>query len=271
MNKTIGFIGSGNMGSAIIEGIISSKLVDPSKIMTSDLAQSMLDVLAKKFNIRTTTNNAEVAKHSDILFLAVKPNIYPIVINEIKENIKENAIIVAIAAGQSIKTIENLFKKEVKVVRVMPNTPALVGEGMAAISINKLVNESETQDILAIFNSIGKAEIVGEYLMDVVTGISGSSPAYVYMFIEAMADAAVAEGMPRLQAYDFSAQAVLGAAKMVLETKKHPGELKDQVCSPSGTTIAAVCELEKRGMRTAVISAVQVCINKSRDMGKNNS
>lgn len=268
MNKIIGFIGSGNMGSAIIGGMISSKLIEPLHIMASDINQSSLDGLERQFGIKTTTDNKEVANQSNLLFLSVKPNIYPIIIKEIKDNIKESTIVVAIAAGQSIHTIESLFEKDVKIVRVMPNTPALVGEGMAAVSVNALVTKEETEDILAIFNSIGKAEVVGEYLMDAVTGVSGSAPAYVYMFIEAMADAAVAEGMPRPQAYKFAAQTVLGAAKMVLETGQHPGALKDQVCSAGGTTIAAVCELENKGMRNAVISAIRVCAEKSRELTK---
>lgn len=268
MNKIIGFIGSGNMGSAIIGGMISSKLIEPLHIMASDINQSSLDGLERQFGIKTTTDNKEVASQSNLLFLSVKPNIYPIIIKEIRDSIKESTIVVAIAAGQSIHTIESLFEKDVKVVRVMPNTPALVGEGMAAVSINTLVTKEETEDILAIFNSIGKAEVVGEYLMDAVTGVSGSAPAYVYMFIEAMADAAVAEGMPRPQAYKFAAQTVLGAAKMVLETGQHPGALKDQVCSAGGTTIAAVCELENKGMRNAVISAIRVCAEKSRELTK---
>ena len=268
MNTKIGFIGSGNMGSAIIGGIIKAKLVTPENIIASDIMPNTLINLNQTFGIETTSDNIKVAETSDIIFLAVKPNVYGNVIAEIKEKVKENVIIVSIAAGQLISNIETLFGRELKIVRVMPNTPALVGEGMAAISPNLKTTEEDTQKIVDIFSSIGKTEIVGEYLMDVVTGISGSSPAYGYLFIEAMADAAVAEGMPRNQAYQFSAQALLGAAKMVLETGKHPGLLKDQVCSPGGTTIAAVNELEKQGFRNAVICAVKSCIDKSRDMSK---
>ena len=268
MNTKIGFIGSGNMGSAIIGGIIKANLVPPTNIIASDIMENTLTTLNQTFGIETTTDNVKVAEMSDIIFLAVKPNVYGNVIKEIKENVKDDVIIVAIAAGQTISTIETHFGRDLKIVRVMPNTPALVGEGMAAISPNKMATEEDTQKIVDIFSSIGKTEIVGEYLMDVVTGISGSSPAYGYLFIEAMADAAVAEGMPRNQAYQFSAQALLGAAKMVLETGKHPGLLKDQVCSPGGTTIAAVNELEKQGFRNAVICAVKSCVDKSRDMSK---
>lgn len=268
MNKKIGFIGSGNMGGAIMGGIISSELVSKSDITAADISMPALEELKEKFGINITTDNLAVAGASDILFLSVKPNIYPIVIEQIRESVKKETIVVAIAAGQSIEKIETLFAKEIKLAKVMPNTPALVGEGMAAVSPNKNLNENELKDVLDIFNSIGKAEVVPENLMDVVTGISGSSPAYVYMFIEAMADAAVAEGMPRAQAYHFSAQAVLGSAKMVLDTNQHPGALKDMVCSPGGTTIAAVCELENKGMRSAVIGGVKACIEKSREMSK---
>lgn len=268
MKNIIGFIGSGNMGSAIIAGILKSGLVSPENIIASDLSETTLMSLEKTYGIKTSFDNTKVAKESNILFLAVKPGIYPFVIEQIRTHVKEDVTIVVIAAGQSIQTIESLFKRELKIVRVMPNTPALVGEGMAAICPNKQMSKDDLQEIISIFQSIGKAEVIPEYLMDVVTGISGSSPAYVYMFIEAMADAAVAEGMPRAQAYQFAAQAVYGSAKMVLETNMHPGELKDQVSSPGGTTIEAVCQLEKHGLRNAVISAVRACTEKSRSMGE---
>ncbi len=161
-----------------------------------------------------------------------------------------------------------MFGKRIKIVRVMPNTPALVGEGMAAICPNDLVSKEETEEVISIFESFGKAEIVEEKLMDSVTAVSGSSPAYVYMFIEAMADAAVLEGMPRDKAYKFAAQAVLGSAKMVLETGMHPGALKDMVCSPGGTTIKAVATLEKHGFRNAIIEAMRDCAIKSKEMSK---
>ena len=155
---------------------------------------------------------------------------------------------------------------QAKIVRVMPNTPALVGEGMSAVCANENVTEEEMQTVLDIFNCLGKAQSVSENIMDAVTAVSGSSPAYVFMFIEAMADAAVRGGMSRDMAYTFAAQAVLGSAKMVLETKKHPAELKDMVCSPGGTTIDAVAVLEEEGMRNAVMKAMQACINKSKEM-----
>ncbi|EEM59410.1 hypothetical protein bthur0007_27310 [Bacillus thuringiensis serovar monterrey BGSC 4AJ1] len=231
--------------------------------MCSDLNTTNLENASEKYGISITTDNNEVAKNADILILSIKPDLYASVINEIKEEIKSDVIVVTIAAGKSVKSTEDSFDTKLKVVRVMPNTPALVGEGMSALCPNEMVTEKDLEDVLNIFNSFGQSEIVNEKLMDVVTSVSGSSPAYVYMIIEAMADAAVLDGMPRNQAYKFAAQAVLGSAKMVLETGIHPGELKDMVCSPGGTTIEAVATLEEKGLRTAIISAMQRCTQKS--------
>lgn len=186
---------------------------------------------------------------------------------QIKDHLKPDCIVVSIAAGQPISNIEAILGK-IKLVRAMPNTPALVGAAMSALCPNDKVTAEEVKLIESLFNSFGRAEVVPESMMDAVVGVSGSSPAYVYMFIEAMADAAVADGMPRTQAYKFAAQSVYGAAKMVLETNTHPGVLKDAVCSPGGTTIAAVAKLEEKGLRDAVISAQRCCVAKSKDMGK---
>jgi pyrroline-5-carboxylate reductase len=268
MNKIIGFIGCGNMGQAMIGGIVKANIVNPGNIIVSDLNEKSLNEAKEKYGIKTTTNSNEAAKVSDILILSVKPDLYPIIIKGIKDVVKDNVVIVTIAAGKSIENTEEMFGRKLKVVRVMPNTPALVGEGMSALCPNEVVTKEETKEITDIFNSFGKSEIVGEKLMDVVTSVSGSSPAYVYMFIEAMADAAVLDGMPRNQAYKFAAQAVLGAAKMVLETDMHPGALKDMVCSPGGTTIEAVATLEEKGLRNAVISAMRNCTKKSKEMSK---
>lgn len=269
MDKKIGIIGAGNMGRAIIGGIINSNLINIGNILVYDNNKNSVDLLAQKYNINNNSTIIDVIK-SDIIILAVKPNVIYDVIDEIKEHV-ENKVIVSIAAGQSIKKLENAFGTDkICLVRVMPNTPALVGEGMSAISVNKQMQRAENKDklseIIQIFETLGKAEIVAEKLMDAVTGISGSSPAYIFMFIEAMADAAVLAGMPRNQAYTFASQAVLGSAKMVLETGNHPGDLKDMVCSPGGTTIEAVKVLEDNGFRGTIINAVSACIDKSKNM-----
>lgn len=270
MNKTIGFIGCGNMAQAMIGGIVSSGLVQPENIMSTDQSAEKLTYIKDKFGVRTSSNNSEAASFADILVLAVKPHIYSTVIDEIKALVKKDVIIVTIAAGIEIKFIENKFGRSIKVVRTMPNTPALVGEGMSAICSNSQVTTEELQLVVKIFESFGKAEVIEERLMDAIPAISGSSPAYVYMFIEALADGGVLRGIPRDKAYKLAAQAVLGAAKMVIETGEHPGLLKDKVCSPGGTTIEAVYTLEKNNFRGTVISAMESCTEKTIKMSKSN-
>lgn len=262
----ISFIGAGNMGSAIIGGIINSQLAKGGDISVADRSEEKLNTLASEYKVRTFVNNKDCLD-CDILFLCVKPNVIYNVIDEIASFIKSETVIVSIAAGQTLTKLMAAFKStDVKLVRVMPNTPALVGEGMSALCATKSVTDTELENVLTILRSFGCAEIVPETLMDTVTAVSGSSPAYVFMFIEAMADAAVKGGMPRDMAYTFAAQSVLGSAKMVLDTQKHPAELKDMVCSPGGTTIDAVAVLEREGMRNAVMKAMQACIDKSKSL-----
>lgn len=268
MNKKIGFIGSGNMASAMIGGLFNSKLVQPQEVIVSDTSLERLSPLKEKYGVNVTDNNKKVAEFSDIIILAVKPDIYKIVIEDIKHTVKPGTVIVSIAAGISIKYMEEQFEKDTKIIRTMPNTAAMVGESMTAICPNKLVEKEDLEFVMSIFNSFGKAEQLPEKYIDAVIAVSGSSPAYVFMFIEAMADAAVIGGMPRDKAYKFAAQAVLGAAKMVLETGKHPGELKDMVCSPAGTTIDAVYSLEKSGFRGTVIESMVKCMDKCQEMSK---
>lgn len=270
MNKTIGFIGCGNMAQAMIGGIVTSKLLQPEHIIVTNPSAEKLNFVKDKYGVRIASSNCELANLVDILVLAVKPHIYSIVIDEIKDVVKKDVIIVAIAAGIDTKFIENRFGRNIKVVRAMPNTPALVGEGMSAVCSNSQVTSDELQAVIKIFESFGRAEIIQERLMDAIPAISGSSPAYVYMFIEALADGGVMRGIPRDKAYKLAAQAVLGAAKMVLETGEHPGVLKDKVCSPGGSTIEAVYTLEKNNFRGTVIAAMESCTEKTIRMGKSN-
>ncbi|MBN2898391.1 MAG: pyrroline-5-carboxylate reductase [Clostridia bacterium] len=264
----LGFIGCGNMGKAMIGGIINSGQLSATEIIVSDLNEAALKAANAELGIHTTTDSLALAKDSEIIVVAVKPNIYGIVLEQIKSVISDKTIIVTIAAGISINFVEQILGDDKKIIRTMPNTPALVGEGMTAMCPNKNISKEEQAHVLSLLSGFGKAEIVGEYLIDSVIGVSGSSPAYVFMFIEAMADAAVLAGMPRAQAYTFAAQAVYGSAKMVMETGKHPGELKDMVCSPGGTTIEAVKMFEKTGFRSAVIESIGACIEKSKAMSK---
>ena len=266
MEKKLGFIGAGNMAKAMMGGILKNKLLLPKEVIASDLYLPGLEQTKEELGISVTTDNKEVVKTAEVVILSVKPQFYASVIEEIREFVTAEQIIVTIAPGQTLEHLQELFGKPVKIVRTMPNTPALVGEGITGICKNELVTEEELSYICKIFSGFGKAEVLSEKLMDVVVSVSGSSPAYVFLFIEAMADAAVADGMPRAQAYQFAAQAVYGSAKMVLETGKHPGELKDMVCSPAGTTIEAVKVLEAAGFRSALMVAMEVCAEKSRNM-----
>jgi pyrroline-5-carboxylate reductase len=270
MKQKVGFIGCGKMAQAIIEGLIMSKIVEPSAIMASAFTDETLRDVKEKYDILVTRNNVEVANYADILILAIKPNIHNAVLNEIAEELieYEQKVIVTIAAGISLEYIESFFQTKMKVVRAMPNTPSLVGEGMSAICHNQQVNEEDLEKVLLLFNSFGKTEVLVEELMDSIPAISGSSPAYVYMFIEALADGGVRQGIPRKQAYKLAAQAVLGAAKMVLETERHPGELKDDVCTPGGATIEAVAALEQEKFRSAILTAMDQCTKKSKQLAK---
>ncbi len=262
----LGFIGAGNMASAILGGILASGSLAPEHIYMSDPDQGKR---AEKsaLGIHATSDNREVLAQCDTCILAVKPQILPSLLDELKRDMKEDTLFISIVAGISIKKIKKMAEKDIKVIRVMPNTPILVGEGMSVLSADDSITPEEMSIAENLFALSGKTARLPEKLMDTVTAASGSSPAYVFMMIEAMADAAVAGGIPRQDAYEICAQAVLGSAKMVLETGIHPGELKDMVCSPGGTTIEAVKELEKNGFRYAVESAMRKCAKKSKELG----
>lgn len=262
----ISFIGCGNMAGAMMQGILESGQCEPSDLMASDLSEAALEEKKNKLGIQTTMDNKEAASFADVVFLSVKPQFYESVISEIKNTVTSQQLLVTIAPGKTLKWLSETFGKPLKIIRTMPNTPAMVKEGMMGMCPNEHVTEQELAQVQEICEGFGRTEIISEHLMDAVTAVSGSSPAYVFLFIEAMADAAVSEGMPRAQAYKFAAQATLGSAKMALETGRHPGELKDMVCSPAGTTIEAVRVLEEKGFRSAVIEAVKACADKSRSL-----
>lgn len=262
----LGFIGTGNMAGAIMGGIIKNEIFRPEEMIGADISPAGRERVKETYGIHVTADNREAAEKAEVLILSVKPQYYAEAIAEIRDCVSDDQLIITIAPGKTLAWLEEQFGKPMKIVRTMPNTPALVGEGMTAACVNPYVTEDEKAYTLKILESFGKVEIVPEHLIDAVVAVSGSSPAYVFMFIEAMADAAVAEGMPRAQAYQFAAQAVYGSAKMVMETGKHPGELKDMVCSPAGTTIEAVRVLEECGFRSAVIEAMKACADVSRNM-----
>ena len=266
MNHTIGFIGGGNMGGAMMSGLVKTGVCRPEQVTVFDVYAPTLEKLHNDLGINTTDSVEALIEASQVIVLAVKPQVLPAVLEQHGAKITADKLVISIAAGITLERLTGFLSAEHKIVRVMPNTPAMVGEGMAGICPNANVTEEEKAEVLELFNCFGKAELVPEKLIDAVVGVSGSSPAYVYMFIEALADGAVREGMPRPQAYKFAAQAVLGSAKMVLESGMHPGALKDMVCSPAGTTIESVYALEKGGMRAAVMDAVHIAAEKNRNM-----
>ncbi len=260
----IGFIGGGNMAGALANGVIKSGVCKKSEVCICDINEESLKKYDKE--IKTSTDNKK-ALESDYIILAVKPFVLSKVLEDLSACDTSGKVFISIAAGISADEIKSILGESAKVVRVMPNTPAQVSEGMTVIAQpDDCVTESELSGVVQIFNAVGKTEIMQESMINVVTGVSGSGPAYVFMFIEAMADAGVSGGIPRDKAYKLAAQTVLGSAKMVIETGKHPGELKDMVCSPKGTTIEAVAELEKRGFRAAIIEAIKKSVDKANNI-----
>ena len=255
----LGFIGCSNITKAMMRSFISHKAVDANDIIAYDNDRYNLLRVEEEFGVKTTDSRKEVANHCDIIILSERTHHYSNAAHEIKRVIRPEHILISTAPNMPISAVEERFGDDVKIIRAKPNTPAIVGESMTGICHNDLVTHEEFVNVCELMRCFGVVEEVPESLMDVVIAVSSSSPAYVFMFIEAMADAASADGMPRAQAYEFAAQAVLGSAKMILETGKHPGELKDMVCSPGGTTLEAIRVLEAHGLRGSVFEAVKAC------------
>lgn len=262
--KKIACIGTGAMGGAIMRAVCNK--FDPNNITVSNRTLEKGKSFANDTGCCFADNNKDCIKDAKYIFIAVKPAFLSDLFAEIKNDIPSDAVVISMAAGVKIEKLESFAKA--RYVRIMPNVPAQIAKGMTALSCNDNINSEELSDITEILETAGKVEQVPEKLMDCVTGVSGSGPAFVFMFIESMADAAVRCGMPRKQAYTYAAQTVMGSAALVLETGKHPGELKDSVTSPAGTTIEGVAALESNGMRNAVIEAVTASYNKSVSLGK---
>ena len=268
MENTIGFIGCGNMAKAMIGGLIKGEIFLPENIFVWDPNATCCQLMDETFKVSVLESNKEIAKQSDYLVLAIKPYLYGKVMEEIAKYLKDGIIVISIAVGVTLDDMKSVLGKNVKVVRTQPSTPAFVGESDSTLCPDDLITKEELIDLIEIFESFGKAEVISEALMEVVPGIASSAPVYTMLLIEAMADGGVLHGFPREQAYRLSAQAVFGAAKLVLESGEHPGKLKDQICTPGGTTIEAVRVLEEKGFRDAIISAVDACAKKSLAMSK---
>jgi pyrroline-5-carboxylate reductase len=266
-NRTmVGFIGAGQMAMAIIRGIIAANLRQPNQLIAYDVGKAAMEMV-RKLGVNTAASAEEVVSKSQIVFLAVKPHVVEPVLKQIKEGISFDQVIVSVAAGITLETMHKNLPAKIQTIRVMPNTPCLSGHGATAISPGPHASKANVEAVIKIFSSIGTVSEVDEKLLDAVTGLSGSGPAYVFMFIEALADGGVRAGLTRDIAMQLAVQLVKGSAIMVQETKSHPGELKDRVASPGGTTIAGIHALEKGGLRATVMDAVYAATLKSKEMG----
>lgn len=268
IKERIGFIGGGKMGEALVKGILKAKLGSADKIIVGDALKERVLLLEMETGIKTIQDNREVVKDADLIILAVKPNVVGDVLKEVKDLVTKKHLIISIAAGIPIAFIESFLKPGCRVIRVMPNTPCLVGETAAGFALGENATEADGNLVSTIFNAVGKCFLLDEKLLDTVTGLSGSGPAFVYMVIEALSDGGVKMGLPRDVATKLAAQTVLGSAKMVLESGIHIGELKDFVTSPGGTTIEGIHALEKGGLRAALIDAVEAATLKSKKLGE---
>ncbi|RPI89753.1 MAG: pyrroline-5-carboxylate reductase, partial [Spirochaetales bacterium] len=254
--QRLGFLGSGNMAEALMRGIIARNLWPKQHLVASDVSSVRLSTIHEALGIDTTADNRQVAARSDMIIVATKPAQVVAVLSEIADTLSPDKLIVSIAAGVTLATIQSALKKDIPVIRVMPNAPALVLAGMSCLSAGRSAGEDHLAQAMKVFSGVGEALIVEEAQLDAVTALSGSGPAYLFLVIEALSDAGVRVGLPRKIAEKLSVQTVLGAARMVLETGKHPGELKDMVASPAGTTIEGLAVLEETGVRGAFIEAV---------------
>ncbi|WP_319521182.1 pyrroline-5-carboxylate reductase [uncultured Desulfosarcina sp.] len=268
-DKKIGMIGTGNMGKALIDGLIASGTAKAENIICSDASEQQLASVREKYGVETTTDNIAVVKAADIIIYAIKPQIMAAVLKETADFLDMSKLIISIAAGVPMAAIESLLNKELRLIRVMPNVAVAVKEGATGIAAGGKATEEDIKLALAIFNSVGKSIFLKEnYLMDAITGLSGSGPAYIFMIVDALADAGVKMGLSRKDARVLASQTILGAAKLLLETQAHPGELKDSVTSPGGTAIAGLHTLEKGGLRTTLINAVEAATNRSKELGE---
>ncbi len=263
----IGFVGAGNMAEALMKGIISAGMALADDITASDVMPERRDFIAKTIGVGVTGDNIEVVRSSDIIVLAVKPNHVGPVLEELKPYLSSDHLLISIAAGVKIDVMERHLNWGVRVVRVMPNQPCLVGASASAFALGRSARKEDKETVQRVLESVGVAFALDEKLLDAVTGLSGSGPAYVYMFIEALADGGVLAGLPRDVATILAAQTVFGSAKTLLETRKHPGELKDMVASPGGTTIEGIRTLEESGFRGAVMDAIEAGAKKSAELG----
>lgn len=268
LDKKIAFLGGGNMAEALIKGLLASNLVKAEQLIANDVSADRLEHLRNTYGISVQKSTRDAASEAGIILLSVKPQVIDVVLNKIVPVADKDKLVISIAAGVTISRIEKMLAANPRVIRVMPNTPALVLAGAAGIAAGSKATEDDIKLAQQIFGAVGRSVVVEEKLMDAVTGLSGSGPAYVFMIIDALSDAGVKAGLPRPLALELAAQTVYGSAKMVLETKEHPGKLRDMVTSPGGTTIEGLHALEKGKLRATLMNAVEAATARSKELGK---
>jgi pyrroline-5-carboxylate reductase len=266
--KTVGFLGAGNMGEAMIKGLLEGGVVSASAICATDVRGDRLEDMARRYGIGTTDSNPALVEESDVVILAVKPQIMGAVLKEVADAAGPRNLFISVAAGVAARTMRAHFGKPVRLIRVMPNTPALVLEGVTAIARAEGLDPGDLETAQALFSAVGRVVVLDEDALDAVTGLSGSGPAYVAIVVESLADGGVKMGLDRATAMTLATQTVLGSAKLIRETGLHPGQLKDMVSSPGGTTIAGISALEDGGVRRIFINAVEKATLRSRELGK---
>jgi pyrroline-5-carboxylate reductase len=268
LGKRIAFVGSGNMAEALVKGLVASRTAEPGEIVCAEPRAERREELASRYGVGVTHDNGAAVSGADIVVLSVKPQAMDAVLDEIAGAIDPRKLVISIAAGVTIAGIAHKLGGGVRIIRTMPNTPALVGEGATALARGPHATEADLAQAFALFEAVGTAVVVEEGLLDAVTGLSGSGPAFVFLAIEALADGGVKMGLPRHVAISLAAQTAVGAGALVLETGEHPGRLKDRVTSPGGATIAGVHALEAGGFRAALLSAVEAATRRSRELGE---
>jgi pyrroline-5-carboxylate reductase len=268
LGKKIAFLGAGNMAEALVKGLLRAHVAEPHEIVCSDRREERGPELVQRYGVRFTASNLEAVESAELVILSVKPQVMNKLLEEIAPALDQGKLVISIAAGVPIEAIERKVGHGVRIVRTMPNTPALVGAGATALVAGAHATDADLRQARALFEAIGTCVVVDEPLLDAVTGLSGSGPAYIFLVIEALSDAGVKVGLPRAIAQDLAAQTVLGSAKLLIETGEHPGRLKDQVTSPGGTAIAGLHTLEAGGLRTTLMNAVEAATRRSQELGE---
>ena len=268
LDRTIAFLGAGNMAEAIIKGLLRAGIARPESIIATGRRSERTEELKRVYGIRTTQDNVAAAREADIVVLSVKPQAMDKLVVQVAPALDQRKLIISVAAGVPIAALERRLGAGARIIRTMPNTPSLVGAGACALSRGEHASEEDLAVASRIFQSVGTTTVVEENLLDAVTGLSGSGPAYIFLVIEALSDAGVKVGLPRYTALKLAAQTVLGSAQLLIETNSHPGQLKDQVTSPGGTAIAGLHTLEAGGLRTTLINAVEAATRRARELGE---